>query len=95
MHRGCRRMAKSPTDLGADAGKRLSRIPDLTGFTAFAETQNLQLASYSFLQALKCDQICSRPRRSAMVTAWVRSLAWSLSTRFLMWKLTVVSEIDS
>jgi hypothetical protein len=29
----------------------------------------------SFLQALECDQICSRPRRSAMVTAWVRSLA--------------------
>ena len=41
------------------------------------------------------DQICSKPRRRAIVTACVRSLAWSLSTRFLMWKLTVFSEIAS
>src|SRR6266850_295453 len=28
-----------------------------------------------FSTGLEYDQICSRPRRSAMVTAWVRSLA--------------------
>jgi hypothetical protein len=39
------------------------------------------------------NQICSNPRRRAMVTACVRSLAPSLSTRFLIWKLTVVSAI--
>jgi hypothetical protein len=53
LHRGCRKIAKSPTDLSADAGKRLSRIPDFTGFSAFAEPQNLQSPSYSYLQALK------------------------------------------
>jgi hypothetical protein len=37
------------------------------------------------------DQIWSNPRRMAMVTACVRSLARSLDTRFLIWKLTVVS----
>ncbi len=48
-----------------------------------------------FYRSTEYDQICSKPRRSAMVTAWVRSLARSLSTKFLMWKLIVVSEIDS
>jgi hypothetical protein len=60
-----------------------TRTLDGTQFGAFAEHRNLQPASCSFLQALKCAQICSRPRRTG-----------SLSTRFLMWKLTVVSEID-
>lgn len=44
-------------------------------FLAFAKHRNLQEGSCSFLQAPGCDQICSRPRRTAMVTAWVRSLA--------------------
>ena len=35
--------------------------------------------------------IWSRPRRSAIVTACVLSLACSFATRFLTWKLTVVS----
>ena len=38
-------------------------------------------------------QVGSSPRRVAMVTACVRSFAPSLSTRFLMWKLTVFSEM--
>ena len=37
--------------------------------------------------------IWSRPRRSAIVTACVLSFACSLATRFLTWKLTVVSAI--
>jgi hypothetical protein len=69
---------------------RFNRCFDTIQFEALAEHRNLLPASYSFLQASECDHICSRPRRSAMVTAWVRSLALSLSTRFLMWKLTVV-----
>jgi hypothetical protein len=39
---------------------------------------------------LEACQICSNPLRIAIMTVWVRSLTWSLSTRFLMWKLTVV-----
>ncbi len=81
--------------LAADAGMRFTRTVDTTQFGALAEHRNLQLASCSFLQAMKCDQICSRPRRTAMVTACVRSLAPSLSTRFLIWKFTVVSAIAS
>lgn len=40
-------------------------------------------------------QISNSPLRTAIVTAWVLSLACSLSMMFLMWKLTVVSEIAS
>src|SRR5262249_53284147 len=40
-------------------------------------------------------QIGNNPRRIAIVTACVRSFAPSLSTTFLMWKLTVFSEIVS
>src|SRR5882724_10835723 len=68
---------------------------NVTRFSAFAEHRELQPASCSFLQASECDHICSRPRRSAMATACARSLAPSLPTRFLMWKLTVVSAIAS
>jgi hypothetical protein len=89
------RNRRSLISLAADAGMRFIRIVDATQFGALAERRNLQPASCSFLQAFKCDHNCSKPRRTAMVTAWVRSLACSLSTRFLMWKLTVVSAIDS
>src|ERR1700759_180604 len=39
------------------------------------------------------SHICKSPRRNAIVTACVRSLAWSFSMMFLMWKLTVVPQI--
>src|ERR1700688_3939372 len=71
----CSKMAESPINLGADAAMRFTRTIDFTGFAVFAEHRNVQPASCSFLQASECDQICSRPRRTAMVTAWVRSLA--------------------
>ena len=54
---------------------RFTRTVDPTQFGAVVEHRYLQPASCGFLQALKCDQICSRPRRTAMVTAWVRSWA--------------------
>lgn len=55
----------------------------------------LQFSTGKLFSFLRNGQISRRPRRRAIVTACVRSLAPSLSTKFLMWKLTVVSAMDS
>jgi hypothetical protein len=75
MYRKCRKTAGALISLALTLGMGFTRTLDVTELPVFADHRNLQPASCSFLPALECDQICSRPRRIAMVTAWVRSLA--------------------
>lgn len=92
---GYRRILRPILDSGLGGNAVFACCSYVTCNEALAAHWNLQLPTCCFLQAFEYDQICNRPRLSAMVTAWVRSLACSLSTRFLIWKLTVVSEIDN
>ena len=59
------------------------------------ETTKSSAVILQFSIVCSTTQICSSPRRTAIVTACVRSLAPNLSTRFLMWKFTVVSAMQS
>ena len=55
----------------------------------------IPLIIYRVTAAVRSCYRSSSPRRTAIVTAWVRPFACNLSIRFLMWKFTVVSAINS
>jgi len=63
------------------AGVRLSCSSEIIASVRFTAHHLMQQGTYIFLQS---NQIGSRPRRTAIVTACVRSFAPSLPTTFLM-----------
>jgi hypothetical protein len=82
-----------------EAGMDSAAIKFLTAstITGLSVCSDIKISSQNPIVIYRsfCYQASSNPRRSAIITACVRSLAPSLLTRFLMWKLTVVSAIAS